>query len=261
MIRERPLIFNVQKFSVHDGPGIRTTIFFKGCPLACPWCHNPESQRFDAEVMLQDDGTRDRVGTYYPVAELVRQAAQDQIFYERSGGGVTLSGGEVMAQPMAYVGELVHALQAQGISVGIDTSGAVPFEAFEQVLPETDFFLYDMKLFDTVRHRQYMGCGNEQILDNLKRLSDAGAVLYLRLILADGVNTDMERDIRPFLRWLRDQDIRAVRTHLLPYHELGRHKYLALHRQARIFRAPPAASLETIRQAFITAGYEAVIGG
>lgn len=159
MAEKRPLVFNVQKFSVHDGPGIRTTIFFKGCPLACPWCHNPESQRFEVERMERSDGGQDEVGTYYSVAELVRQAVQDQIFYERSGGGVTLSGGEVLAQPMGYIADLVRALAEKGISVGIDTSGAVPFTAFEPVLTYTDFFLYDMKLFDAERHRQYMGQG------------------------------------------------------------------------------------------------------
>lgn len=159
MAEKRPLVFNVQKFSVHDGPGIRTTIFFKGCPLACPWCHNPESQHFEVERMERSDGGQDEVGTYYSVAELVRQAVQDQIFYERSGGGVTLSGGEVLAQPMGYIADLVRALAEKGISVGIDTSGAVPFTAFEPVLTYTDFFLYDMKLFDAERHRQYMGQG------------------------------------------------------------------------------------------------------
>lgn len=159
MAEKRPLVFNVQKFSVHDGPGIRTTIFFKGCPLACPWCHNPESQHFEVERMERSDGGQDEVGTYYSVAELVRQAVQDQIFYERSGGGVTLSGGEVLAQPIGYIADLVRALAEKGISVGIDTSGAVPFTAFEPVLPYTDFFLYDMKLFDAERHRQYMGQG------------------------------------------------------------------------------------------------------
>ncbi|MFV0617217.1 radical SAM protein [Megasphaera sp. WILCCON 0056] len=261
MAESRPLVFNVQKFSVHDGPGIRTTIFFKGCPLACPWCHNPESQHFEAETMAHSDGGQDDVGTYYPVSELVRQAAQDQIFYERSGGGVTLSGGEVMAQPMAYVGALVRALQEQGISVGIDTSGAVPFEAFEEVLPYTDFFLYDMKLFDDQRHRQYMGCGNERILENLKRLSDVGAVLYLRLIMVDGVNADRDRDIRPFQDWLQARQIRVERIHLLPYHELGRHKYEALQRPFQPFRAPPAQALEAIRQSFVVLGYDTVIGG
>lgn len=261
MAEKRPLVFNVQKFSVHDGPGIRTTIFFKGCPLACPWCHNPESQRFEAETMERSDGGQDDVGTYYPVAELVRQAVQDQIFYERSGGGVTLSGGEVLAQPMGYVTELVRDLAEKGISVGIDTSGAVPFAAFEAVLPYTDFFLYDMKIFDGERHRQYMGQGNRQILEIMKRLSDAGAVLYLRLIMVDGVNTDGDRDIRPFQNWLQAQQIRVERIHLLPYHELGRHKYEALQRSFQPFRAPSAQALEAIRQSFVVLGYDTVIGG
>lgn len=257
----QPLVFNIQKFSVHDGPGIRTTIFFKGCPLACPWCHNPESQSFLPEVMHGEDGRDETVGTYYSVADLVRRAAQDQIFYEQSGGGVTLSGGEVMAQPMDYVRNLVHSLKDEGISVGIDTSGAVPFAAFEKVLGDTDFFLYDMKLFSGAKHRKYIGADNARILENLERLSRAGAVLYLRLIMVDGVNMNLAEDIDPFLDWLQARDIRAETVHLLPYHTLGRQKYAALQREARLFRVPAAAALEKVRQRFQAVGYDAVIGG
>ena len=106
-----PLVFNIQKFSIHDGPGIRTTIFFKGCPLSCPWCHNPESQGFETEMIRQANGRMDKVGNTYSVAELVKKAAQDVIFYDRSGGGVTLSGGEVMAQNIEYITALTQQLQ------------------------------------------------------------------------------------------------------------------------------------------------------
>lgn len=118
-----------------------------------------------------------------------------------------------------------------------------------------------MKLFDAERHRQYMGQGNRQILENMKRLSDAGAVLYLRLIMVDGVNTDGKRDIRPFQDWLQAQQIRVEKIHLLPYHELGRHKYEALHRTFQPFRAPSGQALEAIRQSFAALGYDTVIGG
>ena len=121
-----PYIFNIQKFSLHDGPGIRTTVFFKGCPMRCLWCHNPESQKFEPELNF---------GQQYTVRELVKLLKKDQIFYDQSGGGVTLSGGEVMARDMDYIVEVLKALGREGISVVIDTSGFAPTENFAQVFP------------------------------------------------------------------------------------------------------------------------------
>lgn len=256
-----PLVFNIQKFSIHDGPGIRTTIFFKGCPLSCPWCHNPESQGFETEMIRQANGRMDKVGNTYSVAELVKKAAQDVIFYDRSGGGVTLSGGEVMAQNIEYITALTQQLQKKGIHVGIDTSGAVPFLRFEKILPYTDFFLYDVKVFDQKKHIQYMRIDNSEILGNLKRLSLSGAVLYLRLILIDGVNTDQEKDILPLLNWLKREHIQVEKIHLLPYHTLGKDKYMGLGKTPVLFRVPETDVLQKIARIFQEAGYNTIIGG
>lgn len=255
-----PLVFNIQKFSIHDGPGIRTTIFFKGCPLHCRWCHNPESQRYEAETLQTHEG-EETAGQTYTVEALAKKAAQDIIFYDQSGGGVTLSGGEVMAENMAFVTALLRRLNEKGIDVGIDTSGCVPYERFQQVLPYTAFFLYDMKVFDPDKHRKYTGADNRDILANMKRLSDDGAVLYLRLIMVPQVNMDEEKDIQPFIRWLKDKDIHVERLHLLPYHQLGKDKYTELGRQAQLFEEPSPESLEHVRQLFLQAGYDTVIGG
>lgn len=256
-----PLIFNVQKFSIHDGPGIRTTIFFKGCPLHCPWCHNPESQSFAAETMVDKNGKEECIGKAYTLDEVVDKAAQDIIFYERSGGGVTLSGGEVMAQDMDYVVALMQRLDEEGIRVGIDTSGAVPYERFERVMPYTDFFLYDIKLFDALKHKKYIGVDNELILENVKKLSDSGATLYLRLIMVDGVNTDLEADIKPLAQWLVQNHIHAKKVHLLPYHTLGKDKYTELGREATLFAVPERRTLQRIQDEFTNVGYTTVIGG
>lgn len=256
-----PLVFNVQKFSIHDGPGIRTTIFFKGCPLRCPWCHNPESQCFTAETMVDKNGKKEVMGKHYSLEELVDKAAQDIIFYERSGGGVTLSGGEVMAQDMDYIEALMKALDAEGIRVGIDTSGAVPYERFERILPYADFFLYDIKIFNNAKHKQYIGVDNSLILANAKHLSDAGAALYLRLIMIDGVNTDMEKDIKPLIQWLTTNHIQAKKVHLLPYHTLGKDKYTELGREATLFNVPSRRTLQLIQDECTRAGYTTVIGG
>lgn len=256
-----PLVFNVQKFSIHDGPGIRTTIFFKGCPLRCPWCHNPESQCFSAETMVDKNGKEELMGKAYTIDELVEKAAQDLIFYERSGGGVTLSGGEVMAQDMDYIVPLMKRLEEEGMRIGIDTSGAVPYERFEQVLPYTDFFLYDIKMLNRVKHKKYIGADNDLILENVKRLSDAGATIYLRLIMVGGVNMDMDQDIKPLIQWLVTNHIQAKKVHLLPYHTLGKDKYTELGREATLFTVPDRRTLQLIQDEFTAAGYTTVIGG
>lgn len=220
-----PYIFNIQKFSLHDGPGIRTTVFFKGCPLRCRWCHNPESQSYEPEWM---DGRQ--AGVRYPVEELVRLLKKDELFYDQSGGGVTLSGGEVLAQDADYVLTLVKGLKREGISVVIDTCGQAPRELLEQILPYTDLFLYDLKLMDEKKHQIYTGVSNRQILDNLLFLSEQGARIELRIPLICGVNTG-EEEIRSIVCFLTENKVRAEKITLLTYHDLGREKYAKLLRE------------------------------
>ena len=203
-----PLVIDLQRFSLHDGDGIRTTVFFKGCPLSCEWCHNPEGQRFEREWMFYKDrcigcgrcregeltedtcpsGARELVGRAYTLAELMRLLTRDRQCYEVSGGGVTLSGGEVMAQDMDYVAELARRLAREGISVNIDTCGLAPWSAFERIMPYADTFLYDIKAMDPQVHARYTGVDNALILDNLKRLSAAGARINIRVPVIPGVN-------------------------------------------------------------------------
>ena len=256
-----PLIFHIQRFSIHDGPGIRTTIFFKGCPLSCPWCHNPESQKFEQEILHKEDGTCQVVGQYYDVDEVIQQVGKDQIFYERSGGGVTLSGGEVMAQSLLYIVELIKKLHNKGITIGIDTSGAVSFFRFEQVMPYIDFFLYDIKLFNAFKHRQYIGIDNDGILSNLQKLSIQGASLYLRLIMIENINMDLKEDVKPLLCWLHENHIKVKKVHLLPYHTLGKNKYNELGRKAIAYGVPRLEELKKIQELFKQEGYVTVIGG
>ena len=256
-----PLIFNIQKFSVHDGPGIRTTIFFKGCPMRCLWCHNPESQNAFAERMERKDGKEEEVGRRYSVSELVRLLAKDQIFYEQSGGGVTLSGGEVMAQDMEYVAALLQALKRVGIHTAIDTCGAVPVQNYEKVLPYTDLFLYDLKMMDSEKHARYTGVSNEQVLENLKYLSSRGAAIDLRLILVKDVNAD-RADIQAIAEWLKEEQIVVERISLLPYHDFGRDKYRRLHRECTQNFAPPSdGDVENVKKFLEQCGYRVQTGG
>ncbi|MDR1864729.1 MAG: radical SAM protein [Bacteroidales bacterium] len=248
-----PYIFDIQRFSIHDGPGIRTTVFFKGCPLRCAWCHNPEGRVFLPEYRTKPDGRLETVGKQYSVKTLVGEIEKDIIFYEQSGGGVTLSGGEVMAQNMDYIANLIKTLYGKGISVAVDTCGYCDFERFERILPYTDFFLYDLKLLDDAKHQYYTAVSNEIILENLRKLSGRKAKIHLRLIMLESLNTDDEHVVE-LKKWLNDNNIRTETIDLLPYHELGKQKHRRLQssspkeEQRRIFRKPAEERLEEIKR-------------
>jgi len=256
-----PLVFNIQRFSLHDGPGIRTTVFFKGCPLRCPWCHNPESQRYEEEWMADSSGSREIVGRFYSLDALTRELEKDRVFFEQSGGGVTLSGGEVMAQDIAYVEALAKELAGRGIPLVIDTCGDVPYERFRRVLPYTERFLYDLKFLDEALHKSYTGQSNQRILENLRQLSNDAARIDLRLILLDGINAERSQ-MDEIIQWLCRHNVRIEGVHLLPFHEYGRGKYGRLGRKERgSFAAPSGEKLECLRQIWTDAGYPTVIGG
>ena len=193
-------IFDIQRNSFVDGPGIRTTVFFKGCNLHCTWCHNPESQSAKPEMMFYKNkctgcgkcrekcpnalekcelcgkctiycphDAREICGKEYTVDEVLKEILKDKTFYDNSGGGVTFSGGECMLQ-IDFLEEILKECKKNGIHTAVDTAGHVPFEFFERIIPYTDLFLYDVKCFDSDKHRQYTGVENQLILKNLKRL-------------------------------------------------------------------------------------------
>ncbi len=267
-----PQIFNIQKFSTHDGDGIRTTIFFKGCPLRCMWCHNPESQNYHRELIYYhdkctscgrcipvcpkqcnriEDGhlvfdrtsciacgacedacfneAREIAGKDQSVDELVREALKDKIFYEQSGGGVTLSGGEVMTQNMDFVEELCRKLHEADVRVYIDTCGYAPYERFERILPYVDVFLYDIKLMNAEDHKKFIGVDNALILENLKKLAAAGAGIYIRIPTIGGVNASDEF-MEEVISFLKENHIDPLQINLLAYHDMGKSKYRNLDR-------------------------------
>ena len=249
------MITDIQKYSIHDGKGTRTTVFFKGCPLRCRWCHNPETQSFEKEIFYFKerctgcnacrnicpcnavDG-RDRCqlcekcvdvcnydarkvcGREISVDQLEKELMKDEMFYELSGGGVTLSGGEVLASNQEYLVALMSRLHKNGISINIDTCGYVPYSCFESVLPYTDTFLYDIKLVDPELHKEYTGVDNTLILDNLKKLNEDGAKIWIRLPIIGGVN-DTEIHMEKVAQLLIDNHIHYERITILPYHNTG----------------------------------------
>jgi pyruvate formate lyase activating enzyme len=280
------LVVNVQRFSLHDGPGVRTTIFFKGCPLNCLWCHNPESRAFNPEVMFYaercvrcgrcDDAAppggderlrceacafdaRMMVGTPYTAEALYEAALRDERLYDTTGGGVTLSGGEVMAQDMDFLTELMTRFKKRGVRVAVDTCGFAPWAHFERILPLADIFLYDLKALDPEKHLHLTGVDNPLILDNLIRLAKSGADIRLRIPVVPGANAD-EADMRALAHWAYGA-VGAHPVHLLPYHRVGSDKIERLGGRARTFDPPSDAEMDRIREIFIGAGFDRVLIG
>ena len=236
------MIFDIQRFSVHDGPGIRTTVFMKGCPLRCRWCHNPEGlsgapqvqflreecigcgrcggERTVRAVESCPSGALKLLGAEWSAEALLEAVLADREFYEPDGG-VTFSGGECLLQ-YEFAAHMLRLLKERGIHTAVDTCGAVPWEAIAAVLPYCDTFLYDVKAADPELHRSATGRDNAQILHNLRELSSRGADLRIRIPVIPGIN-DSEDEIRAIGALLVPLTVRSVT--LIPYHTLGKSKY------------------------------------
>lgn len=265
------IIFDIQRNSFVDGPGIRTTVFFKGCNLKCEWCHNPESQSPKPQIMLYRDkctgcgrcvnlsekdsdficfnDAKEICGKEYTPDEVIREILKDKAFYDNSNGGVTFSGGECMLQ-IEFLSEILKKCKENGIHTAVDTAGNVPWQYFERIREHTNLFLYDIKLFDSEKHRQYTGADNTLILDNLKRLFQRKANVSVRIPVIGGVNDSAEEmlKIRDFL-----QAYTPVKIELLPYHDLGIHKYDALNMTKHIFNVPDESTLKKLNSIFKSA--------
>lgn len=320
------MIFNIQRYSIHDGPGIRTTVFLKACPLNCWWCHNPESQSPDREVIYYEDrcigcgtcvrccpegalkliheekqsgqtkeiqqnreididkhkhygqtcsgeencknqqdrqrkrvvrdknkcelcgiciencpaGAMEMIGQVMTTGEIIEAVEKDIIFYDQSGGGVTLSGGEPLSQ-FELVRELVDYFHQTGINIAIDTSGYTPWYRLKEIASQVDLFLYDLKFIDSEKHRKYTGKGNERILDNLIKLanresckneqSKSNYQILGRIPLIPGINDDKD-NIEGIGRFFKKQQVKQV--NILPYHNTGLDKYSRLEREYKL---------------------------
>ncbi len=207
----KALLFNIQKFSLHDGRGIRTILFFQGCNLRCEWCSNPESQ-----PTLPAGDAR-----YYTIEEIMETVLKDKPFYDKSEGSVTFSGGEPLLQAEA-VYALCDELHAEGINVGIETAASVPEEIFSRALEKCDFFIIDLKHWDEKKHVQCTGMDNRLILRNARNALAGDKPVTMRIPLIPGYNDSVE-DALKFARLLRNLGAKDVQ--LLPFHQLGEKKY------------------------------------
>lgn len=261
-------IFDIQRNSFVDGPGIRTTFFMKGCNLRCRWCHNPESQSAKPQIMFYkekctgcgrcvgitaDDAeficfndAKEICGKEYTVDEVMETALKDKIFYDNSGGGVTFSGGECMLQT-DFLCEALKRCKENGIHTAVDTAGNVPWEYFETVFEYTDLFLYDIKLANAEKHKLYTGVDNKVILDNLRNLFKKNANVFIRIPIIVGVNDTVE-EMENIKRILEQGH--PAKIELLPYHKMGEHKYDALNEKKYTFSVPDKAVTEKLNSVF-----------
>jgi len=298
-------IFNIQRYSIHDGPGIRTTVFLKGCPLRCSWCQNPESQREQPEVHF-DPGlctvcgkcvavcpsgasslstasslidrnrciacgqcvevcpneARRVIGSYISVEEVFQEVKRDEAFYIKSGGGVTISGGEPLFQPEFTV-SLLKLCRQSGIHTALDTCGYAKWDTLKKVLSYCDLVLYDIKHMGLAQHMKYTGVSNQLILDNAKRITDI-CPMWVRLTVVPGYCNDSVAKIKAAARFITEELGTSVRICLLPYHRLGETKYERLGRlEGQILRVQPPAdeSINKLKDVFESYGFETQIGG
>ncbi len=252
-------IFNIQRFSIHDGPGIRTIVFFKGCFMRCAWCCNPESQKYDIET-LYENGVPKTVGKDVTVSELMPEILSDVQYYRRSGGGVTLSGGEVLAQP-EFARDLLRACKNAGLHTAIETTANAPYEVIEKVLPYLDLCLMDVKHLNSAKHKDYTTSGNERILENAKKIANSGVELIIRTPVIPTFNDTAEeiKAISKFASTLPN----VKEHHLLPYHRLGQDKYSGLHRDYSLkdIEPPTKEKIEYLKSVAEESGLKIQIGG
>ena len=294
-------VFDIQRFSLHDGPGIRTIVFLKGCPLSCKWCSNPESQNMKPVIMYKKNeclhcgrcinacsrkaisfenktfidrsictgcgecanacpaGALVVKGKTMTVQQLIRELKKDATTYRRSGGGITLSGGEPLVQ-YEFAAELLRACKAQGWDTAIETTGAGITEAVEKVIPYVDTVLLDIKHLDTEKHKKFTGIGNEQILKNAARISQISSTV-VRVPVIPGFNYS-EEEIRAITGFAKT--LRGMRTiHLLPYHTFGENKYDLLGRDYALADIKPLKpeELEHLKTMVEREGFQCIIGG
>lgn len=263
-------VFDFKHFAVHDGPGIRTTVFLKGCPLKCKWCHSPESQSSNPEIMVQLEkciacgsclkacpknavispgnidteicdlcgncieecypGTLELIGKNFQVSEILNEVNKDKLLYETSGGGVTLSGGEPIHQPK-FTCKLLKAFKENGYHTVLDTCGYATWDSLKKILRYVDLVFFDLKHMNTIKHKKFTGVPNELILSNLERIVGLGKSIRIRVPLIPGFN-DSEEHLKCLSNYLSKLSVETL--DILPYHKIGVSKYKSLNREYKL---------------------------
>ena len=306
--KKQGVIFNIQKFSVHDGPGIRTVVFLKGCPLSCKWCSNPESQEFGQTLLFDrskctrcglcittcqnlpacdnsalslnkiDLIDRDKAGGCEPCAdacptkaltlvgetvsvqEVIDEVSKDSVYYRRSQGGMTLSGGEPLSQP-EFAKALLESANAKGIHTAMETTGYASKEVIKQIIPLLDVVLLAINTIFTTQHEKYTGVGSELILENALLISKIAKKMHIRIPLIPTFNADEQsvKAICSFIGYMNNID----QVHILPYHNFGSNKYdlLGVEYELENIETPDEYEIINYKKIVESYGFKCVIGG
>lgn len=241
-------IFDVQRYSIHDGPGIRTIVFLKGCVLRCRWCCNPESQEYAIQTM-KVQGEDKVIGRDVTVREMIELVEKDRPYYYRSGGGLTLSGGECLCQP-EFSRDLLRGAKERGINTAIESMACADYSHIEQLLPYLDLYLMDIKHTNQAKHKDFTGRSNALMMENARKVALSGQTkLVIRVPVIPAFNDTVEeiKDIARFAATLPGVD----KIHLLPYHRLGQDKYEGLGRVYLMegIEPPTTEHMETLKRA------------
>lgn len=270
------LILNIQRYSLHDGEGIRSIVFFKGCPLRCPWCSNPESLSFDIQkvkihskciyckqcsfdVYECPSGAITEFGKYMTVEEVIYEVMKDRVFYYTSGGGVTLSGGEVLSQA-PFAKELLKELKSLNVHTAIETSGHGKTEALIELANYVDLVLFDLKIMDKNKSNQILGADISLIKNNLSALVKMGKKVIPRIPLIPGYTLDDE-NIKEIIKLVKKLDL--VEIHILPFHQYGSNKYKFLNKEYKLkeVSVPSDDLIEKVKNTMEREDLNVIVGG
>ena len=260
------MVYSIKRYAVHDGPGIRQTVFFKGCPLNCWWCHNPESQSITSENTFRKlmlDGVAynqpETIGKMMSVDEVMHEIMKDSVFYDESNGGVTFSGGEPLFQHR-FLTEMIDQCRKQNIHTTVDTCGYANIEVLEKIADQTDLILYDLKHMNNAAHLEYTGVSNARIINNLIWLDANKKNVIIRYPVIPQIN-DSEENINEMLDFLKKLKY-IKRLTLLPYHAIAGHKYdqLKIENKMNGAKSLSNSDLEYLKTKIESIGFEVKIG-
>jgi len=255
----RGIVFDIKRFAIHDGPGIRTSIFFKGCPLSCWWCHNPESCKTGIQDLDFEFKGSFTLGWETTSKALLEEVEKDRAFFDESNGGVTFTGGEPLMQAN-FVAETALLFKKNDLHLTLDTTGYARQEQFQRVVENTDLILFDIKHMNDARHFEYTGVGNQLIMKNLEYLIEKGKETHIRFPMMPGLNDD-QQNLDEMLEYLNSKD-NFKRIHLLPYHKIAAGKYekLGLENKMNGIEEPGNERIQQVKKYLETGGFEVVIG-
>jgi len=267
MKEKKGVIFDIKRFAIHDGPGIRTTVFLKGCPLDCWWCANPEGQEKKPEEIISlfqledsEECIKDIIGEEISTHQVMEEILKDRVFYEESNGGVTFSGGEPLMQP-DFLFSLLVACKQEGLHTTLDTSGYAPQALFEKIIDYVDLYLFDIKLLDEEKHLKYTGVGTKIIHQNLKYILEKGKHVIIRIPIIPNI-TEKTENIDEIGKYL--SELKSIkRVDILPYNKMSERKYSRLEKPYKLNNTdtPSDERMNAIMMQLESFGLHVKIGG